>query len=282
MAEYAYPDVLVSTAWVAEHRHDPHVRVVESDEDILLYDIGHIPGAIKVDWQSELQHQVVRDYIDKDAFGRLIGSKGIGQDQTVVFYGDRNNWWACYAFWVFKMYGHRDCRIMNGGRQKWLDEDREMTPERPMYAAVTYTASGPDCVSAPSVRRCWHTCKRTNRSLMCARPGSTAVNCYTCRITLRKGRYAGGHIPGAASVPWGQAVAPDGTFKSTDELRALYEGKAGLTPTDEVIAYCRIGERSSHTWFVLTYLLGYPSVRNYDGSWTEWGNLVGAPIERSV
>ncbi len=229
MASYAHPEMLVSTAWVVQHRHDPQVRIVESDEDVLLYDVGHIPGAIKVDWHTELQHQVVRDYVDKDAFATLVGGKGIGHDHTVVFYGDRNNWWACYALWVFKMYGHRDCRIMNGGRQKWIEEGRELTAERPAYPAVTYRASGPD-------------------------------------LTIRAF----------------QAVIPDGTFKSVEQLQELYEGKARLKPTDDVIAYCRIGERSSHTWFVLRYLLGYPRVRNYDGSWTEWGNLVGVPIEKAV
>jgi thiosulfate/3-mercaptopyruvate sulfurtransferase len=282
MAEYAYPNVLVSTAWVAEHLHVPHVRIVESDEDILLYDVGHIPGAIKVDWQSELQHQVVRDYIDKDAFGRLIGSKGIGPDQTVVFYGDRNNWWACYAFWVFKMYGHGDCRIMNGGRQKWLDEGREMTSEFPTYAAVTYRANGLD-LRLRAFRQEVLAHMQAHKPLIDVRsPGEYSGALLHMPDYPQEGALRGGHIPGAANIPWGQAVAPDGTFKSADDLRALYEGKARLTPTDEVITYCRIGERSSHTWFVLTYLLGYPSVRNYDGSWTEWGNLVGAPIERSV
>jgi len=282
MAEYTYPDLLVSTAWVAEHLHDPHVRIVESDEDILLYDVGHIPGAVKVDWQSELQHQVVRDYIDKDAFGRLVGSKGIGRDQTVVLYGDRNNWWACYAFWVFKMYGHGDCRIMNGGRQKWLDEGREMTPEQPTYPTVTYRASGPD-LRLRAFRQEVLEHMQAHKPLIDVRsPGEYSGALLHMPDYPQEGAFRGGHIPGAANVPWGQAVAPDGTFKSANDLKTLYEGRAGLRPTDEVIAYCRIGERSSHTWFVLTYLLGYPSVRNYDGSWTEWGNLVGAPIERSV
>ena len=282
MAEYVHPEVLVSTDWVAEHAHDPNVRIVESDEDVLLYDVGHVPGAIKVDWHTELQHQVVRDYIDKDAFAKLVGSKGIGNNHTIVFYGDRNNWWACYALWVFKMYGHQDCRIMNGGRQKWIDEGRPLTQERPNYPTVAYTASGPDL----SIRACRqqvtdHT--QAHKPLIDVRsPGEYSGELLHMPDYPQEGALRGGHIPGAASVPWGQAVAPNGTFKSADELKALYEGRAGLKSQDDVVVYCRIGERSSHTWFVLTYLLGYPHVRNYDGSWTEWGNLVGAPIEKTA
>ena len=282
MAEYAHPEVVVSTAWVAEHRTDPTVRMVESDEDILLYDVGHIPGAIKIDWQSELQHQVIRDYIDQDAFAKLVGGKGISNDHTVVFYGDRNNWWACYALWVFKMYGHRDCRIMNGGRQKWIDEGRELSQERPNDPATTYTASGPDLkIRAFRGQVLEHI--KVHKPLIDVRsPGEYSGELLHMPEYPQEGALRGGHIPGAANIPWGQAVAPNGTFKSADELKVLYEGRAGLTPTDDVIAYCCIGERSSHTWFVLTYLLGYPSVRNYDGSWTEWGNLVGMPIEKNV
>ncbi len=282
MAEYVHPDMLVSTDWVAEHHNDPGVRIVESDEDILLYDVGHIPGAVKVDWQTELQNQVIRDYVDKDAFGKLVGSKGIGNDHTLVFYGDKNNWWACYALWVFKMYGHQDCRIMNGGRQKWIDEGREVTQERPTHAAVTYTASGPD-LSIRAFRQEAMDHMNARKPLIDVRsPGEYSGELLHMADYPQEGALRGGHIPGAANVPWGQAVAPDGTFKSADELKDLYEGTAGLKAGDEVIAYCRIGERSSHTWFVLTYLLGYPQVRNYDGSWTEWGNMVGAPIEKNV
>jgi len=273
MAEYAYPEMLMSTEWVVQHRHDPTVRIVESNEDILLYDVGHIPGAIKVDWQNELQHQVIRDYIDKDAFARLVGSKGISNDHTVVFYGDRNNWWACYALWVFKMYGHRDCRIMNGGRQKWIDEGRELGPERPNYPATTYTAGGPALRIRAFRDQVLEHIKAHKPLIDVRSPGEYSGELLHMPDYPQEGALRGGHIPGAANIPWGQAVAPNGTFKSADELKALYEGKAGLTPTDDVITYCRIGERSSHTWFVLTYLLGYPSVRNYDGSWTEWGNL---------
>jgi thiosulfate/3-mercaptopyruvate sulfurtransferase len=282
MAEYVYPEVLVSTEWVAQHRNDPTVRIVESDEDILLYDAGHIPSAIKVDWQSELQHQVIRDYIDKDAFAKLVGGKGISNDHTVVFYGDKNNWWACYALWVFKMYGHGDCRIMNGGRQKWIDEGCELTKERPNSPAVPYTASGPDLQIRAFHAQVMEHLKAHKPLIDVRSPGEYSGELLHMTDYPQEGALRGGHIPGAANIPWGQAVAPNGTFKSADELKALYEGRAGLTPTDDVIAYCRIGERSSHTWFVLMYLLGYPSVRNYDGSWTEWGNLVGMPIEKNV
>jgi thiosulfate/3-mercaptopyruvate sulfurtransferase len=282
MAEYVHPEVLVSTDWVAEHANDPTVRIVESDEDVLLYEVGHVPGAVKVDWHSELQHQVVRDYVDKEAFAKLVGSKGIGNNHTVVFYGDRNNWWACYALWVFKMYGHQDCRIMNGGRQKWIDEGRPLTQERPNYPPVTYTASGPD-LSIRAFRPEVMDHIKTQKPLIDVRsPGEYSGELLHMPDYPQEGALRGGHIPGAASVPWGQAVAPNGTFKSAEELKALYEGRAGLKPQDDVVVYCRIGERSSHTWFVLTYLLGYSHVRNYDGSWTEWGNLVGAPIEKTA
>jgi thiosulfate/3-mercaptopyruvate sulfurtransferase len=282
MAEYAHPEMLVSTDWVAAHQDDASVRIVESDEDILLYDVGHIPGAIKVDWQSELQDQIVRDYVNRAAFNKLIGDKGISNNHTIVFYGDRNNWWACYALWVFTMYGHVDCRIMNGGRQKWIDEGRELTTERPTYPAVTYTAGDPD-LSIRAFRQDTLEHSNAHKPLIDVRsPGEFSGELTHMADYPQEGALRGGHIPGAANIPWGQAVAENGTFKSADELKELYEGKAGLKSGDDVIAYCRIGERSSHTWFVLTYLLGYENVRNYDGSWTEWGNLVGVPIEKDV
>ena len=228
MAEYVHPEVLVSTDWVAEHANDPNVRIVESDEDVLLYDVGHVPGAIKVDWHTELQHQVVRDYIDKEAFAKLVGSKGIGNNHTIVFYGDRNNWWACYALWVFKMYGHQDCRIMNGGRQKWIDEGRPLTQERPNYPAVTYTASGPD-LSIRAFRQEVTDHIQAHKPLIDVRsPGEYSGELLHMPDYPQEGALRGGHIPGAASVPWGQSVAPNGTFKSADELKALYEGRAGL------------------------------------------------------
>ena len=282
MAEYVHPEVLVSTEWVAAHLNDPSVRIVESDEDILLYETGHIPGAIKVDWQNELQHQVVRDYVNQQGFGDLIGSKGISNSHTVVFYGDRNNWWACYALWVFKMYGHGDCRVMNGGRQKWIDEGRGLSTERPSYSAESYTATAPD-LSIRAFRDEVTAHMKASGDLIDVRsPAEYSGELTHMADYPQEGALRGGHIPGAANIPWGQAVAPDGTFKPADELRELYEGRAGLKSGSDVIAYCRIGERSSHTWFVLTYLLGYPNVRNYDGSWTEWGNLVGAPIDKDV
>ena len=282
MAEYVRPEVLVSTEWVAAHLSDPSVRIVESDEDILLYETGHVPGAVKVDWQNELQHQVVRDYVNQQAFGDLIGSKGISNNHTVVFYGDKNNWWACYALWVFKMYGHADCRVMNGGRQKWIDEGRELSTERPAYAAETYTAGVPN-LGIRAFRDEVTAHMQAGKDLIDVRsPAEYSGELTHMADYPQEGALRGGHIPGAANIPWGQAVAADGTFKSADDLKALYEGRAGLKPDGDVIAYCRIGERSSHTWFVLTYLLGYENIRNYDGSWTEWGNLVGAPIDKDV
>jgi thiosulfate/3-mercaptopyruvate sulfurtransferase len=225
---------------------------------------------------------VVRDYIDKDAFAKLVGSKGIGNNHTIVFYGDRNNWWACYALWVFKMYGHQDCRIMNGGRQKWIDEGRALTQERPNYPAVTYAASGPNLSIRAFRQEVAEHIQAHNPLIDVRSPGEYSGELLHMPDYPQEGALRGGHIPGAASVPWGQSVAPNGTFKSADELKALYEGRAGLKQQDDVVVYCRIGERSSHTWFVLTYLLGYSHVRNYDGSWTEWGNLVGAPIEKTA
>jgi thiosulfate/3-mercaptopyruvate sulfurtransferase len=246
MAEYVHPEVLVSTEWVAAHLSDPSVRIVESDEDILLYETGHVPGAVKVDWQNELQHQVVRDYVNQQAFGDLIGSKGISNNHTVVFYGDRNNWWACYALWVFKMYGHADCRVMNGGRQKWIDEGRELSTERPSYAAETYTAAAPN-LAIRSFRDEVTEHMKAGRDLIDVRsPAEYSGELTHMADYPQEGALRGGHIPGAANIPWGQAVAQDGTFKAADELKELYEGRAGLKPGGDVIAYCRIGERSSH------------------------------------
>ncbi len=282
MAEYAHPEVLVDTTWVAEHLNDPNVRIVESNEDILLYDQGHIPGAIKIDWVADLNDQVVRDYLDREHFEKLLSAKGIGNDTTVVFYGDKNNWWATYALWVFKLYGHKDARIMNGGRAKWIAEGRDLTKEVPSYAPASYKAPERDDKTIRAFRdQVREHIKKSGVALVDVRSPQefsgerTHMPEYPQEGTLR-----GGHIPTAASIPWAQAVKEDSTFKSREDLEALYGGK-GITPDKDVIAYCRIGERSSHTWFVLTYLLGYPKVRNYDGSWTEWGNGVGLPIEKS-
>jgi thiosulfate/3-mercaptopyruvate sulfurtransferase len=280
MAEYANPGVLVSTSWVAEHINDPGIRVVESDEDVLLYDTGHIPGAVKVDWQNDLQDPVIRDYISKERFEALMSEKGIANDTTVVFYGDKSNWWACYAFWVFKMFGHEKCLIMNGGRQKWVEENRPLTKEVPSYPRTTYKVSR----LATEIRAFRDDVMKhieAKKPLIDVRsPQEYTGELLHMPNYPQEGALRGGHIPGAKSVPWSRAAREDGTFKSADELKAIYEGEVGLRPDDEVIAYCRIGERSSHTWFVLTYLLGFKNVKNYDGSWTEWGNLVRAPIEK--
>ena len=281
MSEYAHPEVLVSTQWVADHLDDSLVRVVESDEDVLLYNTGHIPNAIKIDWEQDLQDEITRDYIDKERFERLLSNKGIANDSWVVFYGDKSNWWACYAFWVFKLFGHERCLIMNGGRKKWVDEDRPLTRMEPNYLLTQYKVSWKNESAIRAFRQDVFDQMAARKPLVDVRlPDEFSGRLLHMPNYPQEGALRGGHIPGARNVPWGRTVNDDGTFKSMVELRNIYEGEAGLTRDDEVIAYCRIGERSSHTWFVLTYLLGYESVRNYDGSWTEWGNLVGAPIEK--
>lgn len=281
MAEYAHPEVLVDTNWLAEHLNDPKVRILESNEDILLYDTGHIPGALKIDWLADLNDPVQRDYLDKAGFEQLASRLGINNDTTVVFYGDKNNWWATYAFWVFKLFGHQDARILNGGRAKWIAEGRELTKEVPQVPAGNYVANERDDSAIRAFRdQVLQHIKQEGTALVDVRSPQeysgerTHMPEYPQEGTLR-----GGHIPTAKSIPWAKAANEDATFKSAEELKALYEGQ-GITPDKDVIAYCRIGERSSHTWFVLKYLLGYPNVRNYDGSWTEWGNGVGLPIEK--
>lgn len=285
--EYAHPEVLVSTEWVAQHLDDPKIRIVESDEDVLLYDVGHIPGAVKVDWHTDLQDPVVRDFISRMEFGALMGRLGITNDTLVVFYGDKSNWWAAYAYWFFKLYGHGPAKLMNGGRQKWEAEGRPYTREVPGYPPATYQvatgASGIRALRSDVVSHIqgWDTPSYpSDRALVDVRsPGEYRGELLHMADYPQEGALRGGHIPRAQSIPWGQAANPDGTFKSAEELRELY-GSQGVTADKDVIVYCRIGERSSHTWFVLHELLGYPEVRNYDGSWTEWGNLVGAPVER--
>lgn len=281
MAEYAHPEVLVDTNWLAEHLNDPTVRILESNEDILLYDTGHIPGAVKIDWLADLNDPVQRDYLDKAGFEQLASRLGISNDTTVVFYGDKNNWWATYAFWVFKLFGHQDARILNGGRAKWIAEGRETTKEVPSVAPASYSANERDDASIRAFRdEVLQHIKQDGTALVDVRSPQefsgerTHMPEYPQEGTLR-----GGHIPTAKSIPWAKAANEDATFKSAEDLKALYEGQ-GITADKDVIAYCRIGERSSHTWFVLKYLLGYPNVRNYDGSWTEWGNGVGLPIEK--
>lgn len=282
MTAYAHPEVLVDTTWVADHLHDPNVRLVESNEDILLYDTGHIPGAIKIDWVTDLNDPITRDYLDRQRFEQLLGARGIGNETTVIFYGDKNNWWATYAFWVFKLFGHKDARILNGGRAKWIAEGRELTTEVPSYPPATYRAPERDDSTIRAFRQqIFEHIGKPDTALVDVRsPQEFSGEKIHMPEYPQEGTLRGGHIPTAINIPWAQAANPDGTFKSRDELEALYGGQ-GIVPDKDVIAYCRIGERSSHTWFVLTYLLGYPKVRNYDGSWTEWGNLVGAPIEKT-
>ncbi len=278
---YARPEALVDTQWVADHLNDPKVRIVESDEDILLYDQGHIPGAVMIDWVQDLNDRVRRDYLGREGFEALLSSKGIANDTTVVFYGDKNNWWACYAFWVFQLFGHTQARIMNGGRKKWIDEGRPLSREAPVYPKTAYQAQERADYKIRAFRDQVLAHVLARGPLVDVRSAKE----YTGELLHmeqypQEGALRGGHIPGAKSIPWAKAVNDDGTFKSVEELKQLYEAENGLRPDQNIIAYCRIGERSSHTWFVLTYLLGYPNVRNYDGSWTEWGNLVGAPIEK--
>lgn len=278
---YVHPEALVSTEWVAQHLHDPKVRFVESNEDILLYDTGHIPGAVKIDWHADLNDPVTRDYIQKDGFKALMRRYGIGNDTTVVFYGDKNNWWACYAFWVFQLFGHTNAKVMDGGRIKWVQEGRTLTREIVSYPPSTYQARERDDSKIRAYRDDVLAHIEVNGKLIDVRsPKEFSGELLHMADYPQEGALRGGHIPGAKSVPWARAANPDGTFKSAAELRAIYEQEQGLRPDDDVIAYCRIGERSSHTWFVLTYLLGYQQVRNYDGSWTEWGNGVRLPIEK--
>ena len=279
---YAHPEVLVSTDWVAQHLKDPKVRLVESNEDILLYDTGHIPGAVKIDWTTDLNDQTVRDYIDRERLQKLLRSKGINDDTTIVFYGDKNNWWATYAFWVFKLFGHSACRVMDGGRAKWEAEGREMTKDVPDYAGRDYPV--PERFDAPirAFRDEVLDHMRAKGQLVDVRsPQEFRGELLHMPDYPQEGALRGGHIPGAKSVPWARAVDPEShTFLPSAGLEAIYLKEQKLDPKKETIAYCRIGERSSHTWFVLTYLLGFDKVRNYDGSWTEWGNVVRAPIER--
>jgi thiosulfate/3-mercaptopyruvate sulfurtransferase len=282
-ASYVHPEVLVSADWVEEHQNDPNVRIVESDEDILLYEMGHIPGAVKIDWQGDLQDQLVRDYINADKFAAICERSGIAPETTVVFYGDKSNWWACYAFWAFKLFGHKDCRVMNGGRKLWLDQNRPVTTTVPNYPKTSYKVASADEAKIRAFRDQVLEHSKAKRPMLDVRsPKEFTGEKLHMEEYPQEGALRGGHIPGAANVPWGRAVNEDGTFKSADELKAIYEGEIGLKPTDDVVAYCRIGERSSLTWFVLTYLLGFSKVRNYDGSWCEWGNLVRAPIAKGA
>lgn len=278
---YANPDVLVSTQWVATHLTDPRVRIVESNEDLLLYPAGHIPEAVYVDWTQDLNHPIRRDYLGKEGFERLMSRIGVTPETTLVFYGDKNNWWACYAFWVFQLFGHTNARIMDGGRTKWLAENRPMTKELPQHAETAYKAPDRDDSRLRAFRQqVLDHLKAAGQLVDVRSPAEFRGELLHMANYPQEGALRGGHIPGAANIPWSHAANEDGTFKSAPELRAIYETEKALDPLRPTITYCRIGERSSHTWFVLTYLLGYPDVRNYDGSWTEWGNLVDVPIER--
>lgn len=278
---YVHPDVLVTTEWVAENlANTDKIRLVESNEDLLLYSTGHIQNAVQIDWINDLNDAIRRDYLSEDEFAELMAKNGISNDTTVVFYGDKNNWWATYALWVFKLFGHEDCRIMDGGRKKWSDEGREWTKEKPSFASTSYTPNARTDYKIRAFRDQVLDHIRGNQPLVDVRsPKEFSGELLHMPGSPQEGALRGGHIKGAKNVPWSRAVAEDGTFKTAVDLRAIYEEEQGLKPSDSVVAYCRIGERSSHSWFVLTYLLGYPSVRNYDGSWTEWGNLVGVPIE---
>jgi len=279
--EYANPGMLVSTGWVEDHIDDPAVVLVESDEDVLLYDTGHLPGAVKIDWHMDLNDPVVRDYLDSNAFASLMERKGITRDHTVVFYGDNSNWWAAYALWVFTLFGHPDVRLMNGGRQKWVFEERPLVTDVPDRTPTVYPV--PDREDSPIRAFREDVLKHIQASgaLIDVRsPQEYSGEMLHMPDYPQEGALRGGHIPGADNVPWKRAANDDGTFRQVSELQSIYGEECGLSEDDEIIAYCRIGERSSHTWFVLTHLLGFRRVRNYDGSWTEWGNLVGAPIER--
>ncbi|HEX9671641.1 MAG TPA: sulfurtransferase [Thermoanaerobaculia bacterium] len=279
---YVHPEALVSTDWVAEHLDDPAARIVESNEDPLLYPSGHIPGAVEVDWTRDLNDPVRRDYLGREGFEALMRRIGASRDTTVVFYGDRNNWWATYALWVFQLFGHDKAKIMDGGRIKWDKEARPLTRDVKSYPATDYSAPERDDEKIRAFRGQVLEQVDGKRPLIDVRsPQEYSGERLHMPEYPNEGALRGGHIPGAANIPWARAVNPDdGSFKTADELRAIYEGEARLKKDDDVIVYCRIGERSSLTWFVLTRLLGYPQVRNYDGSWTEWGNLVGVPIEK--
>ena len=283
MADYAHPEVLVTTDWVADHLDDPNIRIMDVSEDVLLYDTGHIPGAVKIDWLGDLWDDTIREFIQPDELAQLFERLGVSNDTEIVLYGDKNNWWASYAFWFFRYSGHENLKLMNGGRAKWTAEDRPLTTDVPDVTPGSYTPGqrNPELRAfRDDVLKHLERVKAGTGAMVDVRsPGEFKGDVTHMPDYPQEGVLRGGHIPGAQSIPWAQAVAEDGTFKSADELRNLYESK-GVTGDKEIIAYCRIAERSSHSWFVLKYLLGYDNVKNYDGSWTEWGNSVGVPIEK--
>jgi thiosulfate/3-mercaptopyruvate sulfurtransferase len=281
LAEYAHPEALVTTDWLAANLNNPGLVILESDEDVLLYETGHIPGALKIDWFTELNDEVLRDYVDGEGFARLLSARGINRDTTVVLYGDKSNWWAAYALWVFKLFGHEDVRLLNGGRDKWIAEGRELTKDVPAVTPSNYPVVERNDAPIRAFRE--DVLKHFGNPLIDVRsPQEYSGERTHMPDYPEEGALRGGHIPSAASVPWAKSANDDKTFKSLAELKALYLDGAGLKEGDDVIAYCRIGERSSHTWFVLTYLLGFDKVRNYDGSWTEWGSSVRVPIVKGT
>jgi thiosulfate/3-mercaptopyruvate sulfurtransferase len=280
LSAYAHPERLVTTDWLAAHLDDPNVVVAESDEDVLLYETGHIPGAVKIDWHSDLNDPLTRDYVDENGFAELMSRKGVGRDTTLVFYGDNFNWWAAYALWVCSLFGHADVRLLDGGRQKWIAEGREITTDVPSPTATTYPVTPRDDTTLRAFKDDVLAHIGTGPLVDVRSPGEYSGELSHMPDYPQEGAIRTGHVPTAVNVPWKRAANDDGTFKSLDDLRAIYIDEQGLTETDNVIAYCRIGERSSHTWFVLTHLIGLPGVRNYDGSWVEWGNAVRVPIEK--
>jgi len=280
LAEYAHPERLVTTAWLAERLDHPDVVVAESDEDVLLYDTGHIPGAVKIDWHQDLNDPVARDYVDPEGFARLMAAKGITPETTIVFYGDNNNWWAAYALWVCSLFGHRDVRLLDGGRAKWIAEGRPLTTDVPQRPRTEYPVVERDDATIRAFKEDVLAHLGRGPLVDVRSPGEFNGELTHMPDYPQEGALRAGHIPTARNVPWRRAANDDGTFRSAAELRAIYVDEQGLSPDEQVVAYCRIGERSSHTWFVLTHLLGFPHVRNYDGSWVEWGNSVRVPIER--
>jgi thiosulfate/3-mercaptopyruvate sulfurtransferase len=279
---YTHPEVLVSTDWVAEHLKDPKVRLIESNEDVLLYETGHIPGAVKIDWVADLNDPLVRDYVGRDQLQRVLRSRGINQDTTIVFYGDKNNWWATYSFWVLRLFGLTNLQVMDGGRLRWADEGRPLTTEVPAYPEGNITIGDRNDAPIRAFRDEVLDHVRKRGPLVDVRsPEEYRGERLHMPEYPSEGALRGGHIPGARSIPWGRAITPEThTFRPVSELRTLYEQENGLKRDGDTVVYCRIGERSSHTWFALTYLLGFNKVRNYDGSWTEWGNAVRLPIEK--
>jgi thiosulfate/3-mercaptopyruvate sulfurtransferase len=278
-AEYAHPEMVVTTEWVGSHLDDPDLVVAESDEDVLLYDTGHVPGAVKLDWHTELNDSVTRDYVDGAGFARLMSRKGISRDTTLVLYGDKNNWWAAYALWVCSLFGHPDLRLMDGGRAKWIAEGRPVSTDVPQRPQGIYPVIDRDDGQIRAFQD--EVLAHLGKPMIDVRsPGEYTGELLHMPDYPQEGALRGGHIPGARNIPWSRAAAEDATFRTRAELEAIYAGEAELRPDDDVVVYCRIGERSSHTWFVLHHLLGYPQVRNYDGSWTEWGNTVRVPIIR--